>query len=83
MKVIQFYQPKSEAKIVFKDDLDESFLTENTTYPMKLTGILAVCHKVFVIAYSKIEAIQAFLGWLILIIPFFNSHEDVRHLRGK
>ena len=28
MKVTQFYQPKSKEKIVFKDDFDESFVTE-------------------------------------------------------
>ena len=28
MRVTQFYQPKSKTKIVFKDDLDESFVTK-------------------------------------------------------
>ena len=28
MKVTQLYQPKSKAKIIFKDDLDESFVTK-------------------------------------------------------
>ena len=28
MKVTQFYQPKSKAKLVFKDDLNESFVNE-------------------------------------------------------
>ena len=28
MRVTQFYQPKSKTKIVFKDDLDESFVAK-------------------------------------------------------